>query len=233
MNKITSMFQDKLFLALCTLVSASLGLGILYGDLSVLTLLFTIFLWMIYAKVQKGENPVSNMRCISGCLCAMKVIAWVGCILAGLVTCLFGWVYSTFGTVLSTSQVQESVREAFQEEGLLRFYGLIAGFSAAMIMTLIMILLVLVTVVTVLAIIASHAMHFFAKSLYRNAEAEEPKLAGVDGAKNWMLVMGIYYGIIALANIPVMPAVASHGCMAAVYIISYILVKKYFADGTL
>ena len=74
-----------LFLALCILVSASTLIGCFLGSYSVIGVLFTVFLWMVFAARRSGRIDTARLRCISGTVLAQMIVALV---LGGLLAVL-------------------------------------------------------------------------------------------------------------------------------------------------
>ena len=62
-----------LFLALCILVSASTLIGCFLGSYSVIGVLFTVFLWMVFAARRSGRIDTARLRCISGTVLAHMI----------------------------------------------------------------------------------------------------------------------------------------------------------------
>ena len=65
-NQIRLFLQDPLFLALCILYSIHTGLSLISGDLPLLSILMTIFLWLFYSQGRNGLVAPNYIRCISG-----------------------------------------------------------------------------------------------------------------------------------------------------------------------
>ena len=87
-SKMLSLFGDKMFLAMCVLLSVAAGIGVISGGgFSVTTILFTIFLWLLYSDAKKSVVEVSKMRVISGTLFAQFVLSIISvvCIAIGVV----------------------------------------------------------------------------------------------------------------------------------------------------
>lgn len=78
--KIPAFLKSGLFLAICILTSAGAFLQLISDDIPVLSILMSIFLWLLYATSVKGNPAYSNyMRLISGTMFAKYVVNWVLC----------------------------------------------------------------------------------------------------------------------------------------------------------
>jgi hypothetical protein len=73
-EKLLDFFKDKLFLTICILITVSAVFSCANGTFSVLSVLFTIFLWIIYSQARKGIVDSEKMRCVSGTVYAGYII---------------------------------------------------------------------------------------------------------------------------------------------------------------
>lgn len=229
-QKILNIFKDKLFLVLCILVSVSSVFSIANGNVPLLLILFTIFLWLIYAKAAKNTVDIKNMRCVSGTVFATYVITWVLIGLLGLVS-VIGIVFSL---VIGNAAELESIMQEILSEIDYTANGLemLSSLTAASFMIIVAVAFIMIFVICVIAIIVNifgmRSIHKFAKSLYISAEIDNFCIEKLNAAKSWLLVFGIFTCISALPCIDNFRAFITSGCLGAAYILAYILIKKHF-----
>lgn len=230
-QKMLDIFKDKLFLALCILVSASAGFSLISGNVPLLRILFTIFLWLIYAKAAKNMVDIKNMRNVSGTVFASYVVTWVLIGLLGLV-CVIGFIaFVVLGNSPEiTSIMSEILTEAeYSIEGFDEISSLMLGSGAIIIMAIgIIALFVIGIAVALINVFGMGSIHKFTKSLYSSAEIGDFRVEKLNTAKNWLLVFGILNCITAVSSISDFKDFIANGCVGAVYILAYILVKKHF-----
>lgn len=229
MQRLSYMFRDNLFLTLCILISASLLFNVAGTNFPVIQILLTIFLWLIYSQARRGAVNTGYMRYLSGTVFAQYVINWV---LVGILAFL-GFVVVVFSAVASGSEFMDYIAYALSEysnelSGLTEL--LVSG--ASFIGMLVGVILILAAgVVAIINAFGYRSMHKLAQSLYMSAGTGNFIVAKRNAAQVWMLVFGIFSGISALSAISVSAlSFFSSGCLAAAYIVSYLLVKKYFSD---
>lgn len=232
-QKLLNIFKDNLFLALCILVSASTVFSIASANLPLLRILFTIFLWLIYARATDNKVDINNMRNVSGTIFAGYVITWV---LIGLL----GFVFITCASIAMALGSIEELREIIAE--LLSAFnfsfsdsGAIASLIANPIMMVVTVAFVMVFVICAIAaiinIVGKRSIHKFAQSLYKSAEADNFSLEKLNVANTWILVLGILNCVAALGCISDFLPLVSNGCIGAAYIIAHVLIKKNFRES--
>lgn len=239
-DKALAMLKDDVFLVLCILETVAVGAGLLNGNFNLLGVLFTIFLWMVWAKGRKDELSIDGMRRISGTIFAEYVINWVvfGLVtLSGiLVTALSGVIAASIGKIedlfseFGINYELNVIKDAF--DGMLDTIEFVPEVLAVVIVAIGIVLILAAVVVALVNVLGVGKMHKFAKSLYISAGNNEGSLACLKGAKVWMLICGIctaLTAIDALTTIAAFPfAFISNACSAAVYIVAFTLVNKHF-----
>lgn len=239
-DKALAMLKDDVFLVLCILETIAVGTGLFSGNLNLLGILFTIFLWMVWAKGRKDQIDIDSMRRISGTIWASYIIDWV---LFGLmtfsgilVTALSGVIAASMGEIKDLLRELNIIYEFDEFEYAFNSFLNTIDFGSEMLAIVIVaigIVLILAAIVVALVnVLGIGKMHKFAKSLYISAGNNDNSLVSVKGAKVWMLICGICSALTtidALMNITTFPlAFISNACTAAVYIIAFILVNKHF-----
>ncbi len=230
---VLAFFQDNLFLVLCILVSGATLFAFTTGSISLLPILFTVFLWLIFSKAKKGEVNAKNMRCVSGTVFAMYVVNWVLIGLLAIVSVLCIAVFALAGSAIATIDINEIFNEALTElEAPAELYSLFAELTAGSLVALLIIIFVFLlfacAVAAVINVFATRQFHRFAKAFYQYAESGLAHFANVSTVATWFLVIGIFTAVSALSNLAIPAAFLSTGCSSAAYIISYMLIKKYF-----
>lgn len=239
-DKALAMLKDDVFLVLCILETVAVGTGLFSGNFNLLGVLFTIFLWMAWAKGHKNELDIDSMRRISGTIFAEYVINWV---VFGLVTISGILVIALSGVIAaSMGEIKDLFRELniiyeFDEfeyafNSFLNTIDLGSEMLAIVIVAIGIVLILAAIVVALINVLGVGKMHKFAKSLYISAGNNDNSLVCVKGAKVWMFICGICTALTAidgLTTITVFPfAFISNACTAAVYIIAFILVNNHF-----
>lgn len=226
-DRVLVALKDKLFLALCILVSAKCLFAFSAEGLPVIDVLFTIFLWIVYANAKKGYADERHLRCISGTVYANYVIVNVVCIImvvCGLITgAAFALSSGTqiieeFGAELN-EQMGETLAFAQIPEEIMSYIGLI--FAIAIIL--------FSAIILVINLVGMAKIHRFAKSVYMGIIFQNPNFENPIAAKNWTLFYGICSAIsVLMVTDSGLEAFISTACGAAAAIIASILINKYF-----
>lgn len=218
-QKWQQIFSHNLFLVMAILVSCSAVFALFSGSVNVISILFTIFFWILFASAKKNEVSAKQIRWVSGTIYAQKIINWV---LVGVLG--FGAIVSIFSTSLLSSILSFGNLGDFGEA-----YSFVAGIGAAAFGVIIAIALLIAAAFTVVVnILYFTPAHQIANSLY-NGFVDVNKLHTV---KTWSLVLGILSGVGALATISggFCSFIAS-ASGAAAYIIAYVWIDKITANA--
>lgn len=225
---ILTTLRDGLFLAICILFSVSAVFSLFNRNISVITILFTIFLWLAYAKAQKGVASREHLRCISGTVFASYVVGYViaGCVaLVGLMmVVMFGG-----GNGIFLAEILEVLENEIGTFG--NFYDLYGSLVVSGIAAFMGVIVILIAAgVAVVNYFATRSIHRFVQSVYQSIGKNEAYLAKVNAAKNWLMAFGIIEAISsvqALGNRDIISFIST-GSAAAAYIIGSIIIKKYY-----
>lgn len=239
-DKALAMLKDDGFLVLCILETVAVSAGLFSGAGNLLGILFTIFLWMAWAKGRRDELDIGSMRRISGTIFANYIINWV---LFGLVT-LSGIIVTALAGLIaaSMSEIEDLFREfsityEFDEfkyafDNLFSTIDFVPEVLSVVIVAIGIVLILVAVVVALVNVLGVGKMHKFAKSLYISAGNNDNSIVCLKGAKVWMLICGICSALTtidALMTITTLPlAFISNACTAAVYIVAFILLNKHF-----
>ena len=229
-NFILQALKDKLFLAICILVSATAALQLLANSGPVLQILLTIFLWLVYAKAQKNEFDAKHLRCVSGTVYAAYVIDYV---LAGVFAFL-GVVFAiVFGAAASNSEIIEEFLSALSDSPEL--YGImheivsteeLLSIAGTVFLVGFMVFAVLMVVFNIFSL---GRIHKLAKSVYQSGGTERSALKHVKAAKNWLIVLAVFAILGGLGNLDGATFFSGLASLTdgAAMIISAILIGKY------
>lgn len=204
--------QDGMFLALCVLLTAACLFAAASKNFSVLTILYTIFLWIAYAKSRKGIVAAEQLRCVSGTVFAEYVIGWIG--VGALV--LLGIVFF----VLPEHEVFELLKDynnwtlpgTLVLQDVLHWMGVVMLIAAA--------------VAFIVNYFAIGRMHRLAKSVYQNAQDATVPLKGARTVRNWLWVLGIL-SILGGMDVIGSAAFFADACSGAAAIVSALLIQKH------
>lgn len=229
-QKLLDIFKDKLFLVLCILVSASTVISIASSNVPLLLILFTIFLWLIYAKAAKNTVDIKNMRNVSGTIFATYVIGWVTIGLLGLVSVMGAVVALAIG---NTAELQGIITKVLSEiDYSFNEFDTILELATGSIMIITAVVLIIVFIACIIAavinIFGMRSIHKFAKSLYKSAEIDNFCIEKLAAAKSWILVFGILSCVSCLFSIGSFKLFLSNGCLGAAYILAYVLIREHF-----
>lgn len=227
-DKVMPALKDKLFLALCVLMTISCILS-LNGGIPLINILLTVFLWLTYADAQKGFVNEKHLQSISGTVYANYVIINVGAILFMICGVIVG-----FGmTILSgTEEFATEFNEAlsmydfgeysFTYEDIPQEFIEFVGIMIAVAFVIGAIIMLVIN------IMGYKKIHTLAKSVYTGIMYQNPEFKAVRSAKNWIMFFGVCAAIGAVVSIMSQPIIAlAAGCEAAATIIASTLIDKY------
>ena len=227
-QKALSLFKDSLFLVICILQSVATGLSLIGKSFPIIGILFTVFLWLIYSQSRKNIVSAKYMRYVSGTNFAVYVLGWVASIALVVGGILLALLFAVIGS-------DSSVVDFFMNE-LRSIVGSYAGilvrllYGAAVWFTIICV--VAAAIVMLITYFGYRSIHKFSQSLYRSIECKDLIIVKRNTAQVWLLIFGIFSAISALGSVfgANMTGFISNGCTAGVYILSYLLINKYYSD---
>lgn len=206
-------FKDPLFLIMCILTTVCVL------SFNVITLLFAIFMWLVFAKARSNSCDVDNMRRISGTAYAMVVLNWV-CV--GLL-CLLAVVFIALGK----SDVFERLADILEDNNYIG--GIFTTLAPAASYILGIALFVAAGILALLNCLVYIPVHRMAKAMYTGVQSGGVLPCNlIRRGATAMLVVGILSGISAVISYVNVRSTLLNGCSAAVWILGYVLVKKYF-----
>ncbi len=215
-------FKDNLFFTICILITVLSVLSLAAGSIPIFQILFSIFLWNIYSSARKNTVNSNMMQCVSGTVFAQKVILIVGGICA-IISLIFVFIFSL------------TEYDYFLKSISVNIWGPNFDLTETMFDTtafLIIYLLFLIFFVTIAIFIvfcvAFSKIHKFAKSLYISAQTGICNIECANATKNWLMAFIILSALGTLSSFGNAFAFIAGGTQVAIYILSYILMKKYF-----
>jgi len=227
--RILPALKDKLFLVLCILVSVSCAMTLFSSGPDVISILFTIFLWLTFTKAQQDVADEKYLRCISGTVYAHYVILNV----AAIIMIVAGVLLSSVLNVLLTDRSFVSEITGALDSYAPGLGSRLGGLFTAGLGLIFMIIFVLVGVIMlVVNLFSNRYIHRFAKSVYKSLEVGQLELKHMNAAHIWLWVFGIFSGISCLGNLASgdILLILGSGASAAAPIIAALLVKKYLID---
>lgn len=217
-NRVLGLVRDKMYLAMCILVSAQSFFGLTVGNFNVIAILLTVFMWMVYADGTKNTVDSNKIRNISGTVYAMYIVGIVVSVLmifAGLLSIGFSGVLTPI------------IRNLLSKSGIPLF---IAGLFSSLTAIIAVFLVVAAVVFAIFSIFGVKSIHGFVKSVYMSCGGAGNRIANVTKARTWLMVFGVLNVISLFCGIRNFSAFLSAGSGAASLIIAGILIKKYFGD---
>lgn len=233
--RILSFIKDDLFLTICILLTVSVGLSLLWGDINVLFILITIFAWLTYAGGRKNIVEHKNIRVISGSVYAIYVINNV----AAIITAVCGVFYTltlSIPAILDGINIEDFAIQnniSFKEYGALSLIPFtIFALISALAMVIGFVLIILSIVILILNVAGLKKTHRLIKSIYQSAEVGEENIIGANRVGGWLIVFAVIEILTAITFIinGNIFGFISEGCLAAVYIIFNILIRKHLCE---
>ena len=228
-KKILPALKDTLFLVLCILMSISCGATLISTGPDVLSILFTIFLWLVYAQARKGIADATHLRQVSGTVYAHYVIINVCAILLIVLGGILGLCFSAmvnnaaFMSELVTELELELELGMYDTQALMQLLPSVSG-------TLIFVIFVSVgALMLVINIFSIRYIHRFAKSVYKSVESGTLELKHANATYVWLIVFAVCsgLGLLEVLGSGDVMAIVSNGASCAMPILAAILIKKY------
>jgi hypothetical protein len=221
-----NVLKDNLFLALCICLSVGTGAGLIGGNLNVINILASVFLWLVYAQAQKNNVDASQLKNVSGTVYASYVINNVACVIIGICGTVIGVVLAMFGGEVAEELLMYT---EFNDEYMID----IISESAVLFGVIIVVTSIIAAIVIwVVNFFGTRNIHKLAKSLYKSVESDKLSLVKCRAAHNWLMVFGIFSVLSALSSLTdfYIIGVVQSGGMAAAQIIAATLINRYLSD---
>ncbi len=222
--------NDSMFLVICILASAGAVLGLPNGNFNLLTILSAIFLWIVFAGGKKGFVDRNNMRNVSGVVFAQYVIMWVLVGLLALLGIICGALISVTGTEF-TSELESQLSARFSPDEL----DIVLKLLPVSAVVVIIALFIVAACIAIVNVFAYRNIHKFARSLYVSLDCGLFYFEKANTARSWLMVFGV---IEALSCVTALTDISKNYfsllaglCTATMYILSSVLIGKYFTPA--
>lgn len=226
-DRVLCALKSGWFLWVCILTSISCVLGLSNEGLPVFNILFTIFLWLVFAASRKDIADARYIRNISGTVFAFYITSWVAIgllIFSGLLLSLIFVLTSEnidFLQILYESLLENGLPEMTAKEVLNAFAGFSVWFIIGAIFAAIAFLFVF-------NVISTRKIHKFVQSVYQSIEMCTFNFVKAKAARNWLFVLGGLQALSALTSIPNYTFCANSLCVALIEIFTGVLINCYF-----
>lgn len=215
--------KDSLFLIICILMSASCLFSLANGNVPLINILLTVFLWLTYSQSKKNVVDTKHLRCVSGAVFANYVITFV---LAGVVL-LLGLIFTLFyGVIVSDPALMSAITMEIAGIDSAEVTALLSVLPGAGVVIFIVFLLI-AAAVALFNIFSMRYIHRFAKSVYQSVENGVLDLQYVNAAQIWLFIFGGFGAISALSAEGVTSFLIA-AAEAAACILAGLLIRKYF-----
>ena len=224
-DKVLPALKDSLFLVICILMSVVCLTSLSLGNLPVLEILATVFLWLTYAQASKNVTDAKHLRCISGTVYAQYVITYVA---AGLLFVVGIVIAVAFSLVMQDPEIAGSIQSVFLEldDTAAVLASLLLAGSGVIVMVVFAVCAGLAILVNIFMI---RYIHRFIKSVYTSVDRNDLQLKHVTAAKVCLFIIGGCSGISALSALPSMTAVLYNAATCATCILAGLLIRKHFS----
>ena len=221
-QKVLKALQNPLFFVLCILTSVSCAAQLIESGPNVISILFTIYLWLVYAKSRKGIADVSHLRAVSGTVYAQYIVVNVVAIFLIVVGGICGL---AFGALMSDPSFLSELTDLIPSEAAFAS-DLLASASGVI---LFVVFALLGGLMLVFNWFSYRRIHRFAKSVYKGVESGTLALDHAKSTCTWLYVLGIFSGISLLGNLSSgdLISIASGCASCAAPIIAAVLIKQH------
>lgn len=224
-DKVLPALKDPLFLVICILMSVFCLTSLSLGNLPLIEILATVFLWLTYAQAYKDVVDTKHLRSVSGTIYAQYVITYV---VAGLLLVMGIICAVVFSFVMQDPDLAGSIQSAFLEldDTAAMLSGLILAGSGIIVMVVFVICAGLAVIAN---IFITRYIHQFVKSVYTSVDGNDLQLKHVTAAKVCLFIISGCSGISALSALPSMTEMLNSAATCATTLIAGLLIRKYFS----
>ncbi len=228
-NILFPLLKDSLFLVVCILESAAAALSLIKGSgIPVFNILFTIFLWIVFANASKNTLHIGALKGLSGTVYAkyiLQIISSVAGIVIGVLHIPISFAIEKridfFFELLEEIDFLDPILPFLEHHSQLFFILLGVYFIANGILAL--------------CVYARgwKRIHQFTKSVYTSAELYTTNVLFSDKAAVWLIAFAILrvpFAFFNLLNTNLL-SVLSGSSSAAAMLLCGILLRKYFSKS--
>lgn len=242
-HQLTGAFSDSLFLLLSILMTAHCGITLLSGSgFNIISILLTVFLWLVYSSAKNGTIDSSKIRFISGTVYANYIVLFVVSIImiiSSAMLLMSGGILSASAGLITPEEAEELLNEIpYHYTSLLNIHT----FSDLSTFVVIMAIAMGIASIGMLlfTIFGIRRIHRFIKSVYRCLDTGYMSYENANGASGWLIFFGIVAVISALSTSAAafgeapLTNIASTSLSSALYgaalIVAGAFIKKHFAN---
>ena len=220
-SPILKLIQDKLFLAVCVLMAASCIFNIASGGLPILSILLTVFLWLVYVKGRNNVADYEQLKNVSGTVYASYIINYIGAGAIALLGICFTALFSMVGN--DPEFIEEVIEETQELSGL--SYEILSQFMSILMPVIGIIFVVIGIIVAVINFFARGSIHKFLKTSYMSVSDPTVQPVKVKTASVWLIVLGVMNTVSGITSMFI-------GTIAGgvAYILAGMLIQKYFEN---
>ncbi len=225
-SPVLSALRDNMFLVMCILVSASCLASLSFGGLPLISILLTVFLWLVFAASRHGVADAEHLRSVSGTIYAdyvlTSVLFWLNIVLAVIMVVL--WLF--FPYILT--QLGETL-DALPLYDIAGLMGLVS--SRVIVMTVISTAFDIVLLL--LSVLGLRRIHRFVRSLYKSLKSDDSQIEFATDASKWFIALAVVNAVSAARSMLGLDVwgFAADGCIAAAMIVASLLIRKYLAEN--
>lgn len=225
--KILQALKDPLFLVLCILMSVSCFFTLITSGPDVISILFTVFLWLTYAQAHKDIADPKYLRCVSGTLYAHYVLVNV----AAVFIIVIGALLTAFtDTILDSSAVSALFAE-LEAELPAKAMELLYPLLTSGLLTFVFVAFIAVGVgILLVNLFSIRYIHRFAKSVYKSIESGALTLKHANAARVWLYIFGILSGLSLLSSGDSISAYLLSAVSCAMPILAAVLMQKHLLN---
>ena len=218
--KLSALFNDPLFLVVCILVTVSAGLGVLSASFDVLKILYSVVLWLIYVNCRGGNVDAKYIRNLSGTVYASYIVTNITAVIGGICGVIGG-------ILLPIAAESELVSDLLDALDIGASFLPALGLFAATAWLIIIFSVIICGVILVFNYLGRRRIHAFLKAQHIALSCGGENYADLDGAKTWLMVLGVFTGVSALSSSG-LDGLLSTACFAAALIIGSLLLGRHF-----
>ena len=223
--------KDGIFCTICILVSISCLLSFSGGGIPVLPILYTVFLWIFFAKACQGKITDKFIRNISGVIFAEFILNFI---VAGLYILLGVLCVAIAGSVSYSEEflrgLLQSLEGQVSQSDLENIYSALNSGAATFIVIVLLIAFIIAGALIILYnLLCIRPVHKTVKTLHISAAAGQFMIYKPRKAANCLLVLGIIFAVFAVFGIAVPVTFLSGALMATSMILGSVWIKKHLS----
>lgn len=239
--------SSNAFLILCIFMSVAVGATVLMFSFNIINILFLVGLWMLRSAATSSNasgfgSPLNMIKILNLINVVLNWVSVAIITLFAVIVCLLGMFMPPLEEIFAETDIADMFNGL--NEGL-ALYGFdvtfdefqdgfyaVADFLASGGLILIGVIIFIIAIFLALFnIFCYHAIYRCSKSVAKSYLTGEKQFEKVTATANWLLVLGIFSGISALATLStygIISCVVSATTAVVMFIASHLL-KKYFA----